>query len=125
MTRQAVSAACLLLGAKVEEVTKPVKDVVKAILYVRYKHSKPELEAAMVRAPAPTAICWGMHTTFQSCWLCLTDLLLHVSAFSKCADCGGLMVCCMQACHPMHKCLCSQTKGVVREHEVKCSIGVI
>ena len=60
MTQQAVSAACLLLGAKVEEVTKPVKDVVKAILYVRYKHAKPELEAAMVRAPPPTAICSGM-----------------------------------------------------------------
>ena len=59
MTLQAVSAACLLLGAKVEEVTKPVKDVVKAILYVRYKHSKTELEAAMVRAPAPTVMCPG------------------------------------------------------------------
>ena len=59
MTLQAVSAACLLLGAKVEEVTKPVKDVVKAILYVRYKHSKPELEAAMVHAPTPTVMCPG------------------------------------------------------------------
>ena len=82
---QAVSAACLLLGAKVEEVTKPVRDVVKAILYVRYKHSKPELEAAMVRGCChhPPAVALAV--------------LLHASASGCRADRAWFRGCCMQA----------------------------
>ena len=91
MTRQAVSAACLLLGAKVEEVTKPVKDVVKAILYVRYKHSKPELEAAMVRTLRQQPCARGWHTAL-GCSLFDELLRERVEEF---AVCGKLMGCCM------------------------------
>lgn len=44
---QVVSIACLLLGAKVEEAPKPLREVVRVVCQVRYAHEPAELEAVL------------------------------------------------------------------------------
>ncbi|KAK9825169.1 hypothetical protein WJX81_001361 [Elliptochloris bilobata] len=53
--RLAVSAACLLLGAKAEEAPKPLRDVVRAVLCVRYKKAQGELDAVLAELDAVCA----------------------------------------------------------------------
>ena len=71
MHSQVVSIACLLLGAKVEEAPKPLREVVRVVCQVRYAHEPAELEAVLspVR-PRDTRHSLQSHMRLQALTAC-------------------------------------------------------